>query len=199
MNPIKLIKAGETNNSRKGIPFSLANTADDSPFTGPLSTGEIKIRKPGGSLVNAAGTATHIGDGDWLYFPTTGELDTYGTGLLKIIKSGLYLETTYFDVVAFDPYNPGNLGLVNLDDAITSRLASASYQDVDDLLDAADTIESGVSLRKAIRYIVAYAVGNVTGGGSGTETFSAAGNPATTRFTSTPTSAGSRTVTLSGG
>lgn len=196
---IKLIKQNEANDNRKGVPIKLVNTADDSPFTGSLGVGDTKIAKPGGTAANTAGTWTHKGSGDWLYYPTAGELDTLGTGIIQCVKTGLYLDSAYFDVVPFDPYDGSGLGLTRLDVALSSRLAAADYEDVDAILDAADTIETGVTLRKAIRYIVAYAVGNVTGGGSGTETFSAAGNPATTRFTSTPTSAGSRTVMLSGG
>lgn len=194
-----LIKQSETTAARRTIYFTAVNTADDSAYTSTLSGADIMISKAGGAEAASTGTATHIATGLFKYEFAVGEIDTLGEVSLRLAKTGVYNDVRVVNVVPFDPYSSTSLGLSNLNATVSSRLATADYQDVDDLLDAADTIETGVTLRKAIRYIVAYAVGNVTGGGSGTETFSAAGNPATTRFTSTPTSAGSRTVTLSGG
>lgn len=172
------------------------------PKTGlTFASGELKIAKAGLAAANALNYASVVeaGRGGYWYPAAATELNTLGPLMLITDKADVYADPTVVQVVATNPNDADAFGLSRLDATVSSRLPTTSYETVEDWLDAANSIESGVSLREAIRYIVAYAVGNVTGGGSGTETFSAAGNPATTRFTSTPTSAGSRTVTLSGG
>jgi len=198
---MQLLQQSEATASYRRIPFPCVDDTDGkTPETGlTFAAGELKTAKNGGAEANAAGTVTEGAGGVYYYEATAAELNTLGIVTLRVVKAGVRGVVVLGQVVPFDPYSATSLGLTNLDAPVSSRLASASYQDIDALLDAADSVEAGVTLRDALRYIVAYAVGNVTGGGSGTETFFAAGNPATTRFTSTPTSAGSRTVTLSGG
>lgn len=182
---------------RRVVIGPLANTSDDSAHTGTLSGSDFQVSKAGGSFATGSGTVTNLGNGYYAYTFATGEIDTLGHLILKVNVSGVYPDAFQHEVVAVDPMVASSMGMSNLDVAVSSRLATESYQDVDDWLDVANTIESGVTLRKALRAIAAYAAGNVTGGGSGTETFSAIGNSGTPRFVSTPTSAGSRTVTLS--
>lgn len=65
------------------------------------------------------------------------------------------------------------------------------------LLDLADAIEVGITLRKAIRAIAAGAAGDVTGAGTAAEAFKAIGNNGTTRVTPNADDSGNRTgVTL---
>jgi hypothetical protein len=78
--------------------------------------------------------------------------------------------------------------------ALTSgeRTAIANAQ-----FDLTDGIETGVTLRQATRAISAAVLGQVSGGGTGSETFKALGNPATTRAVVAATTQGNRTaVTL---
>ena len=63
---------------------------------------------------------------------------------------------------------------------------------VDGVLDKADTIETGVSLRQAVRAIAAESAGDVTGG-PGVAAFKGVGG-STTRLTSTADANGNRTV-----
>ena len=65
-----------------------------------------------------------------------------------------------------------------------------------DLLDYTNGIETGVTLRQAIRAIAAVLAGTVTGAGTGTETFHAIGGDAP-RITVTATPAGNRTAVTS--
>jgi hypothetical protein len=87
----------------------------------------------------------------------------------------------------------GDTRIANLDATISSRLAAASYtapdnagigtiitavgnvptanENADALLDRADAIESGLTLRGATRLNTSVLAGKVSGGGTGTETF----------------------------
>lgn len=65
-----------------------------------------------------------------------------------------------------------------LDAAVSSRLAATDYSaapsandNADALLDRADAIETGVTLRQALRLKLAVLVGRLTGAGTGTEAF----------------------------
>ena len=65
------------------------------------------------------------------------------------------------------------------------------------LLDLANGVETGVTLRKTVRAMAAVTVGVLSGAGSGTEVTHSIGNDATTRVTTAATSVGNRTaVTL---
>jgi len=65
------------------------------------------------------------------------------------------------------------------------------------LLDLTDGVETGITMRQATRAISAAVLGQVSGGGTGSETFRALGNPATTRAVVAATTQGNRTaVTL---
>jgi hypothetical protein len=75
------------------------------------------------------------------------------------------------NVVAFDPYAVSNLGLTNIDDAISSRLATASYQTVDTWLALPDTLGTGWSLARLLRAVLSTTAGKLNGAGTGTETF----------------------------
>lgn len=61
----------------------------------------------------------------------------------------------------------------------------------DSLLDL-EEVETGLTLRQAFRVMAAVLAGRVSGAGSGTETFKAAGVPGTTRVVSTVDNAGNR-------
>jgi hypothetical protein len=65
------------------------------------------------------------------------------------------------------------------------------------LLDLTDGVESGITTREALRAIGSAVLGQVSGGGTGSETFKAIGNSGTTRAVVSTTTQGNRTaVTL---
>lgn len=162
------------------------------PKTGlTWGVGELKVAKAGAGWADAAGTTANgqvieIGGGWYWYQFSAAELDTQGAIMLIVNKTDVYSEGTVGFIPGYDPHDAVALGLSNLATAVPA---------IADWLDAADSIETGLTLRNALRLLAAYAAGNVTGGGSGTEAFKAAVDSAQTRFTSFPTSAGSRTVT----
>ena len=78
--------------------------------------------------------------------------------------------------------NLADLAAAKLDEAISTRLPGSVAQDgvltqaalaniAPALLDAANGVESGKTLRQALRIIAAVVAGKVSGAGTGTETF----------------------------
>lgn len=169
-----LIKQSESTAARRTVYFTAVNTADDSAYTSTLSGADIQVSKAGGAESNSAGTATHIATGLFKYVMTAGECDTLGEVSIRLAKSGVYNDVRTVNVVPWDPYSATSLGLSNLDATVSSRLASADYEDLDTMLDAADTIETGLPLGDAIRFMVAVLAGVTGGAGTGTETYRAA-------------------------
>lgn len=176
----------------------LLTETDDTPYEGVApGSGDIQIKKAGVGVseIVHSGSWAHIGNGYWEYTFTAAELNTVGKISMRIAKTGLYGDVYEWQVVPWNPNSATNLGLSYIDATMTSRLSTSTYEPVETWLDVADSIETGLTLRNALRLLAAYAAGNVTGGGSGTEAFKAAVDSTKTRFTSFPTSAGSRTVT----
>lgn len=169
-----LIKQSESTAARRTVYFTAVNTADDSAYTSTLSGADIQVSKAGGAESNSAGTATHIATGLFKYVMTAGECDTLGEVSIRLAKSGVYNDVRTVNVVPWDPYNATSLGLSNIDATVSSRLASADYEDLATMLAAADTIETGLPLGDAIRFMVAVLAGVTGGAGTGTETYRAA-------------------------
>lgn len=175
----------------------LTNTTGDTGYTGTApGAGEVKLKKATGAEFDHSGTWTHIANGYWEYVFTAAEINTAGKISMRITHADLYGDVYEWQVVPWDPNSATNLGLSYIDTTMSSRLPTSTYEPVETWLDAADAVETGLTLRNALRLVAAYAAGNVTGGGSGTELFTAAVATGQTRFTSTPTSAGSRTVVV---
>jgi hypothetical protein len=187
-----LVKLSESTAARRTVYFTAVNTADDTAYTSTLSGADIKISKAGGSEANSAGTATHIATGLFKYTFTTGEIDTLGEVSMRLAKTGVYNDIRVINVVAFDPYASSNMGMSLLDTAISSRLESTAYQDISAMLDVADTIETGVTLRQALRLLCALG-GRTSGAGTGTEYLRAAVSNSKVRITATVDSVGNRT------
>lgn len=63
------------------------------------ASGDVTVMKPGSSTwVNAAGsnpvlTTNALSLGDWQYTPTAGEVDTRGTVIIRLYKSGVFVVT----------------------------------------------------------------------------------------------------------
>lgn len=188
-----LIQQSEATAARRTVYFTAVNTADDSAYTSTLSGADIRISKAGAAEADSAGTATHIATGLFKYEFTAGEVDTLGETSLRLAKTGVYNDVRVVNVVPFDPYDVAGLGLTNMDATVSSRLSSASYQDVDDWLDATSTVETNVSLRAALRMMLAVLAGRVTGAGTGTEVFRAAVSDTEARVTVSVDANGNRT------
>lgn len=167
------IKQNEATASRRTIYFQAFNN-DDSVYTSTLSGADLMVSKAGGAEASSAGTATHIATGLFKYVATAGEVDTLGELSLRVAKATLHNTVRVVDVVAFDPYDAASAGLTNLDATVSSRLASVDYEDLATMLAAADTIETGLPLGDAIRFMVAVLAGVTGGAGTGTETYRAA-------------------------
>lgn len=190
-----LIKQSESTAARRTVYFTAVNTADDSAYTSTLSGADIQVSKAGGAESNSAGTATHIATGLFKYVMTAGECDTLGEVSIRLAKSGVYNDVRVVNVVVFDPYAVAGLGLTNLDATVSSRFAAADYEAIDDWLDSADSVETGLTLRGFFRLAGAVLFGKSAGAGSGTETFRSAVADGKVRVTSTISSNNRTAVT----
>jgi hypothetical protein len=174
---MQLIKQSESTAARRTIFIGpLANTADDSAYTSTLTGADLRISKAGGSESNSAGTATHIANGLFKYEFTAGECDTLGALSVRVAKTGVYGDVFVSQVVPLDPYDATALGLSRLDAAVSTRLASSTYEAPDTLLTEASGIEPGLTLQGALRLILAATSGRRSGIGTGTELYRDYGN-----------------------
>lgn len=190
-----LIKQSESTAARRTVYFTAVNTADDSAYTSTLSGADIQVSKAGGAESNSAGTATHIATGLFKYVMTAGECDTLGEVSIRLAKSGVYNDVRTVNVVPWDPYAVAGLGLTNLDATVSSRVAAADYEAIDDWLDSADSVETGLTLRGFFRLAGAVLFGKSAGAGSGTEIFRSAVADGKVRVTSTISSNNRTAVT----
>lgn len=91
--------------------------------------------------------------------------------------------------------------LAAADDAVLAAVAALSIPTADQnaaaLLDLANAVEAGITVRKALRAMAAVLAGDATGAGTGAEAYKAIGNSGTTRVTPNADEDGNRTaVTL---
>lgn len=189
-----LIKQSESTAARRTIYFTAVET-DDTSYESTLSGADIRISKAGGSEADSLGTATHIATGLFKYVFDTTEVDTVGEVSVRLAKSGVYNDVRVVNIVAFDPYSATSLGLTNLDATVSSRVAAADYEAIDDWLDSADSVETGLTLRGFFRLAGAVLFGKSSGAGSGTETFRSAVADGKVRVTSTISSNNRTAVT----
>jgi hypothetical protein len=115
-------------NTTTEIDFFMPDDSD--PWSGKtgLSSITVQYKKQGQSAFTTLNspTITEIGNGWYkLSVPTT-LVDTYGFLVIRFSATGAKTEQHVYQVVAFNPYD-SNLGLANLDAAVSSRLASSSY------------------------------------------------------------------------
>lgn len=188
-----LIKQSESTASYRTIFLLAANSVDDSAYTSGLSGADLKISKAGAAEASSAGTATHLGGGLYKYEFTTGEVDTLGAISVRISKAGVWGDVVTGQVVAFNPNQAASLGLSNLDAAVSSRVAQASYEAPSTLLTYPDGIETGWTLQQALRIALAVLAGEVSGAGTGTEVFRNI-TDSKARVTSTVDTSGNRTA-----
>lgn len=123
-----LIELNEATAAGRRIPVALVDDTDGkTPETGvTISAGDMKVSKNGAAEANHGGTLTELAGGDYYYEASSGEVDTLGYLTGRIVKAGIRTFRMAAQVVAVDPRG-ANLGLTNLDAAVSSRLATAGY------------------------------------------------------------------------
>jgi len=194
------IKQSEATAALRKIYFFCAD--DDSadsyaPKTGlTFASGELKISKGGAADFNASNyaTTTEIGGGWYTYEFSTGEVDTVGPLLFRTNKTDVYSDAQILQVVPWNPYDSTSLGITRLDATVSSRLPTTSYESLTTQLDAASTVETGLSLRGFYRLAAAVLFGKVSGAGTGTEVFRNAIADTKARVTSAVDTSGNRTT-----
>lgn len=192
---MQLLQLSEATASYRKVPFPCVDATDGyTAETGlTFSAGELLVSKNGATEANAAGSVTEVAGGVYMYEFTAAELNTQGTVSLRVSKSGVRGAVVLAQVVPWDPQSATNMGLTNLSVDVGTLLTAAAYQDVDDVLDAASSIETGLTLRGAIRLMAAVLAGKSSGAGTSTETFRAAVSDSKVRVTTT-ISANNRTA-----
>ena len=159
-----------------------------------FGAGDIKISKNGAAEANHSGTVTEIAGGLYKYEFAVAELDTPGSLSFRTNKSGVRPASFIHQVVAFDPYDASALGMTRLDATVSSRLPTATYETVDNFLDKANSIETGVTPRGALRLMLSILAGKLSGAGTGTEVFRNGVADTKARVTAIVDTAGNRTV-----
>lgn len=140
----------ETTAARRRIPVYMVSSTDGStPVTGiTFNTGDIKISKNGAAEANHSGTVTEIAGGLYYYEAAAAELDTFGFITLRFSTTGARPFVALVQVLAVNPYV------------------------ADAMLDAANSVESSLTVRQMFRLLIAVLAGKttVTPTGSGTAT-----------------------------
>lgn len=196
------VKQSDATAANRWIPFRCFD--DDSadayaPKTGlTFASGELKIAKAGGVNANAANYATVVeaGLGWYWYQASAAEINTLGPLMLVVNKTDVYADCTVVQVSAPDFYSATNFGLSNLSTSTADLLTAAAYQDIDDMLDVASTVETGITLRGWFRTVGAVLLGKTTGAGTSTETYRSALVDDKVRVTATITSNNRAAVTI---
>tara|TARA_R110000868_G_scaffold13161_11_gene61897 strand:- start:324 stop:989 length:666 start_codon:yes stop_codon:yes gene_type:complete len=121
------IKLSESTAARRRIPVLLVDSTDGfTPKTGQTAP-TITISKNGATAVSGAGTFTEVANGVYYYEFTVGEADTLGWIALNVQKATCRQYNAIIQVMAYDYAVGTNLGLSNLNDTITSRMATFTY------------------------------------------------------------------------
>lgn len=100
--------------------FLLVSSTDHiSPVTGATPT--VTISKAGGAFAAPAGAVSEIGDGWYKVAGNATDTGTLGPLILHATATGADPTDMLFPVVAYDPQSATNLGLTNLDAAVSTR------------------------------------------------------------------------------
>lgn len=165
------IKVSEAVASRRRIPLFLFD--DDSadfyaPKTGlTFTAAEIRISKNGAAEANSTGTVTEVAGGVYYYEATAAELDTVGFISVRPVKTDVYGAPSVAQVIALNLYDSSGGGLTYLDATVSSRLPTATYEGADAILDKANGVETGITLRQALRLLASVIGGRTTGSRTG--------------------------------
>lgn len=164
-----------------------------------LDISGISTANTAGKYLNSGTTAASV----WSYAT---RVLTAGTNIVLAKGTGI---TGFNDIAATAIVSNGaittsggkvsNVGTVDLTTDLTTKtgfaLTSGERNSIAAaLLDLTDGVETGVTARQALRAIAAGVLGQVSGAGTGSETFKAIGNASTTRAVVSVTSQGNRTA-----
>lgn len=193
---MQLIKLNEATAAYRWLAFRCLD--DDSadayaPKTGlTFASGELKIAKRGVTSAAAANYAAVVEASDgWYWYPlSAGECDSLGAGMLIVSKTDVFADAAHFQIVATDPQDANAGGLARLDASVSSCSPANAAAG---LLDLADAIETGLTVRQALRAVLAGALGKISGVGTNTVTARAAVSDSKVRVTATLDSSGNRT------
>jgi hypothetical protein len=109
------VKLSEATAARRRIPVLLVDITDGfTPETGVV-TPTINISKNGATIASGAGTWTEIGNGQYYYEFTAGEVDTLGWIAVNIEKATVSRDyNTVVQIMAYDAMDTVRLGLTAL-------------------------------------------------------------------------------------
>lgn len=113
---------------RKNVAGQLiAGQVNDRTTGAPLSSSvSVFVTGDGGTQGAGGGTLTHEGNGHWGYAPTQAETNFNHVAFTFTHASGVHKTYNVYPV-SFDPTDAAGLGLTRLDEAVSSRLATAGY------------------------------------------------------------------------
>ena len=175
------------NQTARPLLFLMVDSADHiSPKTALAPT--VTLSKNGAAFAAPAGAITEIGSGWYKVAGNATDANTLGILGLHATAAGADPSDVLYEVVAFDPADAAGLGLSNLDATVGSRAT------VTGVLDQADAVETGLTLRKALRLLTAVLGGKVSGAGSTTVTFRNALADSKARVTATVDAYGNRSA-----
>jgi len=112
------VKLSEATAARRRIPVLLVDITDGfTPETGVV-TPTINLSKNGATVASGAGTWTEIGNGQYYYEFTTGEVDTLGWVSVNIEKATVSRDyNAVVQIMAYDALDSVRLGLTALPNA----------------------------------------------------------------------------------
>jgi hypothetical protein len=121
------IKLSESTAARRRIPVLLVDATDGyTPKTGQTGP-TVTISKNGATAATGTGTWTEISNGQYYYEFASGEVDTLGWIAVNVQKTACRQYNAIVQVMAYDYAAGSNLGLTNLDAAISTRMATFTY------------------------------------------------------------------------
>lgn len=111
-----LIRQSESTAALRTLSVVLKQSDGVTPFTGTISAAEFQLRKAGGSLGNATGTATltDAATGEFLMVLAQADCDTLGQLVIRVVKTGVQSWLERLQVVAFNANDAIRMGMTAL-------------------------------------------------------------------------------------
>lgn len=132
-----LYQQSEATAAQRRVEVYLVDATDGlTPETGE-ATGQPQISKIGGAWANTSATLVAIGNGAYYVILTATELNTLGFFAIRYKSAATAEFNEYHQVIPWDPYAVADLGLTNLDAAISSR------SDFDEATDPVELLDTG--------------------------------------------------------
>ncbi len=114
----------QQNSTAHPIPFLMILSSDHlSPATGLVAGTSLTvvISKDGGAFATPAGAVTEIGNGWYSLAGNATDRGTLGAFIVHATGTGCDPSDARGTIVGYDPFNGSNLGLTNLDAAVSTR------------------------------------------------------------------------------